>query len=286
MKKEIPFQEGKVIFFKESNFWNDLLERCKRETKAIYIATYNFNFRDKYEKSFYKQLSNLANLGVDVNLLYSKMTYNDEDKLEIEEIFKSFVLCAELTTNHSKLFIADDFAFIGSANFSYGSNNNYESGVIFNDKEIISEIRKFYMEELLEKSEFTNVPEYFDPFDFLPGILKDVKELGKIERKEDLYIDKTKHSIPKLRFLDDLEKDLEKLGYPIPINFDWWHLYTQLYEGNHVPDIIFHNFKSYLHEISSFLVDVTTYINEQYESIGRIELLKRIRIIKESVNDT
>lgn len=151
MRKEIPFQEGKVIFFKESNFWNDLLERCKRETKAIYIATYNFNFRDKYERTFYKQLSNLANSGIDVNLLYSKMTFSDEDKLEIEDIFKNFVLCAELTTNHSKLFITDDFAFIGSANFSFGSNNNYESGVIFSDKEIISELRKFYCEELLEK---------------------------------------------------------------------------------------------------------------------------------------
>jgi hypothetical protein len=27
MIKEIPFQEGKVIFFKESNLWNELLER-------------------------------------------------------------------------------------------------------------------------------------------------------------------------------------------------------------------------------------------------------------------
>jgi phosphatidylserine/phosphatidylglycerophosphate/cardiolipin synthase-like enzyme len=280
MKKEIPFQEGKVIFFKESNFWNYLLERCYGKTKAIYIATYNFNFRDKYERSFYKQLSKLANLGVDVNLLYSKMTFSDEDKLEIEEIFKNFVLCAKLTTNHSKLFIADDFAFIGSANFSFGSNNNYESGVIFSNKEIISEIRRFFVEELLDKSEFTNVPECFDPFDLLPRILSAVEELSKIERKEDLYIDKTRETIPELRYLDDIEKYLEELGYPVPKHFDWYQLYMQLYEEKHVPDIIFRSFKNYLHELSSYLIDVTTYVNEQYESIGRIELLERIRVIK------
>ena len=163
-KKEIPFQEGKVIFFKESNLWNDLLERCKRETKSICIATYNFNFRDKYERTFYKELSNLANLGVDIRLLYAKMTFSEQDKLEIEEIFRSFVLCAELPTNHSKIFIADNFAFIGSANFSFGSNKNYESGVIFSNKEIISEIRSFFGKELLEVSEFKNVPTSFDPF--------------------------------------------------------------------------------------------------------------------------
>ncbi|MED2211213.1 hypothetical protein P4V95_28075 [Bacillus thuringiensis] len=35
MIKEIPFQEGEIILFKEANLWNDLLERCKKETKTI-----------------------------------------------------------------------------------------------------------------------------------------------------------------------------------------------------------------------------------------------------------
>ncbi|MFD4820536.1 phospholipase D-like domain-containing protein [Peribacillus butanolivorans] len=187
MKKEIPLQEGKVVFFKESDFWDDLLARYNKETKAIYIATYNFNF-NKYEKSFYQKLSHLANLGVRVNLLYAKMTYAEEDKLEVEEIFKNFVLCAKLTTNHSKLFITDDFAFIGSANFSFGSNNNYECGVIIDNKEIISDIRKFYCGELLEESEFTNVPECFDPFELLPHILSVVEELSKIEKGRIIHL--------------------------------------------------------------------------------------------------
>lgn len=277
MKKEISFQEGKVILFKESDFWKELLNRCTKETKRIYIATYNFNFRDKYEKSFYMQLSKLANLGVDINLLYAKMTFAEEDKLVIEEIFKHFVLCAELPTNHSKMFITDDFAFIGSANFSFGSNNNYESGVIFTDKNIISELSKFYCEELLDKSEFTNIPECFDPFDFLPSILKAVEAMRKIERREDL----NKGNMPQLRFLDDLEKDLKKLGHPIPAHFDWWSLYWEIHEEKRIPDnLTFYKFKCYLDEISPYLEDVISYINEQYESIGRIELMKKIGVIR------
>jgi len=49
-----------VIFFKESDLWDDWLARCNKETKALYIATYNFNF-NKYEKSFYQKFSHLAN---------------------------------------------------------------------------------------------------------------------------------------------------------------------------------------------------------------------------------
>jgi len=279
MIKEIPFQEGKVIFFKESNLWSDLLEKCKKGTKSIYIATYNFNFRDRYEKTFYRELSKLANLGVDVNLLYAKMNFSNEDKLEIEEIFKNFVLCAELPTNHSKIFIADDFAYIGSANFSFGSNNNYESGVIFSNKEIIKDITKYFCGELLDKSEFTNVPECFDPFDFLPKILNAVEKLNKIEKKEDLYND-TKHEMTELRYLDDLEKNLEALGYPVPAHFDWWQLYMNLYEEKYVPDFVFHGFRKYLHELSPYLVNVTNFIKEQYKSIGRNALLKKIGVIE------
>ncbi|MDR4946508.1 phospholipase D-like domain-containing protein [Neobacillus cucumis] len=277
MKKEIPFQEGKVVFFKESDFWDELLQRCNKETKAIYIATYNFNF-NQYEKSFYQKLSNLANLGVRVNLLYAKMTHADEDTLEVEEIFKNFVLCAKLTSNHSKLFIMDDFAFIGSANFSFGSNNNYECGVIFENREIISELRKFYCSELLEQSEFTNVPECFDPFEFLPGLLSMVEELIEIESMDELY--QKKEAIPELRYLDDIEKYLGKTGYPVPIHFDWFTFYMHLDEEKYVPDIDFSEFKNYLHELFPYLIEVSDYINEQYKTIGRIQLLKQIQVIK------
>ncbi|MCM3361269.1 MULTISPECIES: phospholipase D-like domain-containing protein [Bacillaceae] len=277
MKKEIPFQEGKVVFFKESNFWDDVLQKCNEETKAIYIATYNFNF-NQYEKSFYRKLSHLANLGVRVNLLYAIMSYADEDKLEVEEIFKNFVLCAKLTTNHSKFFITDNFAFIGSANFSFNSNNNYECGVIFNNKEIISDIRKFYS-ELLEESEFTNIPECFDPFEFVPTILSVVEELSVIEKKEELYSDK-REAIPELRYLDNIEKHLIELGYPVPLHFDWFHFYMQLYDEKYVTDIAFSDFKHFLQNLYLYLIDVNDFINEQYKTIGRIELLKKIKVIK------
>lgn len=154
-----------AIDFNDSNFWDELLTRVNRETGTLYIATYNFNF-NQCPRSFYEKLAALANVGVDVRLLYASMTNAIEGNLEVEEVFKNFILCAQLESNHSKLFITDDFAFVGSANFSFGSNRNYESGVIFENKEIVEEIAEYYRSTLLENSKFTNVPDSFDPFVF------------------------------------------------------------------------------------------------------------------------
>lgn len=280
MKKEIPFQDGKVVLFKESNFWNELLERCKKGTKQIHIVTYNFNFRDKYERTFYRELSNLANSGVDVNLLYAIMTFSEEDKLEIEEIFTNFVLCAELKSNHSKLFITDDFAYVGSANFSFSSDKNYECGVVFENKEIIEQIKKDILFELLDKSEFTNVPEVFDPFDFLPRATTAVEKLVQVESIEELISSEVKHYIPELRFLEDLEKNLEVLGYPILVDFNWWRFYENIYEGIPVSNEEFLAFKKYINELCLYLTDVTIFINVQYQTIGRNELMKKAKVIE------
>nr|WP_254611161.1 hypothetical protein [Paenibacillus sp. JMULE4] len=158
-------------------------------------------------------------------------------------------------------------------------SGQYPGASVATPRKFVGRIRKACAVKGAKRvAEFTNVPECFDPFDFLPGILKAVEEMRKIERKEDLI----KGNIPQLRFLDDLEKDLENLGYPVPVQFDWWPLYLQLYEDKRVPDdMTFYSFESYLNKISSYLNDVISFVNEQYENIGRIELMKRIGIIRE-----
>ncbi|MGM1454795.1 hypothetical protein [Bacillus cereus] len=64
------------------------------------------------------------------------------------------------------------------------------------------------------------------------------------------------------------------------MHFDWWKLFMLLDEKKQIPDIMFDKFKDYLHVSSLYLNDVIKYVNEQYENIGRIELLKRIKVIK------
>ncbi|KGR89717.1 hypothetical protein CD30_15665 [Ureibacillus massiliensis 4400831 = CIP 108448 = CCUG 49529] len=279
MREDISFHDGKVVFFKESNFWDELLSRVTRKTGTIYIATYNFNF-NQYPRSFYEKLAGLANVGVDVRLLYATMTNATSDNLEIEEVFKNFVLCAQLEANHSKLFITDDFAFVGSANFSFGSNRNYESGVIFKNKEIVEKIAKYYRSVLLENSEFINVPQSMDPFGFLSGLLSATEDLRKRELEE-LYEEKIREIIPELRFLDDLKKYFNELNYIVPPEYDWFKFYMQLYNEEQVYNVQFEEFKSYLDDAHDYLTHAISFINEQYRTIGRLELLKKAKVIKE-----
>ncbi|HDR6332495.1 TPA: phospholipase D-like domain-containing protein, partial [Bacillus thuringiensis] len=107
-----------------------------------------------------------------------------------------------------------------------------------------------------------------------------VEELSKVEKKESLYIASNIENIAQLRYLDSLENNLKELGFPIPIHFDWWQLLWELDEKKPIPDITFNNFKNYLYTLSQYLNTVIEYVKEQYESIGRLELLKRIKVIK------
>lgn len=261
MLEEISFNDGKIVFFKESNFWQDLLSKVTNQTDTIYIATYNFNF-NQYARSFYEKLANLANSGVDVRLVYSVMTNANGDNLEVEEIFKNFVLCAQLESNHSKLFITDDFAFIGSANFSFGSNNNYESGVIFENKEIIQQIAMYYRSVLLNESEFVNVPHSLDPFNFLPRLLSTTEALrGK--NLAELYESKTRELIPEFRYLDDLKKYFIKLNYTVPPEYNWYKFYMQLHDEEFIYSYEFEEFKKYVEESHRYLTNALTFINGQ-----------------------
>ena len=42
--------------------------------------------------------------------------------------------------NHVKIISTENICYIGSQNFSYGSTNNHEAGIILRDKKIISEV--------------------------------------------------------------------------------------------------------------------------------------------------
>lgn len=277
MREDISFHDGKIVFFKESNFWDELLSRVTEKTGTIYIATYNFNF-NQYPRSFYEKLAKLAEIGVDVRLLYANMTNTTNTNLEIEEIFENFVLCAQLESNHSKLFITEDFAFVGSANFSFGSNKNYESGVIFDNKEIVEEIAAYYRSVLLENSTFINIPQSGDPFVFLSKLLSATEELRKRELEE-MYEEEIREIIPEFRFLDDLEKYFIELDYVAPPKYDWYTLVMQLYEKEQVHKDQFEEFQRYLDNAHEFLTHAILFIDEQYRTIGRLELLKKAKVI-------
>ncbi|MFF8775593.1 hypothetical protein, partial [Kitasatospora sp. NPDC015120] len=67
------------------------------------------------------------------------------------------------------------------------------------------------------------------------------------------------------------------IGYPIPITFNWFDLYMDIYDKEVVSDNTIGEFKNYLLKLAEYLTDVISYVNEQYQSIGRYELLKKLK---------
>lgn len=166
MKKEIIINEDiSCCLFQQENLQEEILNEVEKNndlTKSLDIITYNFNFQDRREQSFYKKLINLANLGINVRLLYSKKTESSfQAAKDIEEEFYKMIPIFFLEKNHSKIIFNDDITFLGSANFSLGSNSNFEVGTIIKDREVIKKIKKEFIDTLFMEANLENESIYF-----------------------------------------------------------------------------------------------------------------------------
>ncbi|WFA09594.1 phospholipase D-like domain-containing protein [Tissierella sp. Yu-01] len=281
MYKEIDIgNDNSLILFYRENFWDKLIPTYFNNSRNIDVITYNFNFSHKEEKSFYNKLKELADKGVEIRLLYSKMTYSKTEELEIEEIFKGFVLCAELPENHAKIFVSDNVAFMGSANFSLGSNNNYESGILIRDTNIIKKIRREFVGELLEMSEFKNVPERWDdPFHHILGLKNCIDAIYCLmDNKENFYIDKNRELIPQLRAWSYIEKIALKLGITFRHHFDWEEFYYKIYDNCYIEEQDYYLFKDYIIKFRDVIENLADYFVESYEEKGRLTTLNELNI--------
>ncbi|WP_228483147.1 phospholipase D-like domain-containing protein, partial [Pseudomonas aeruginosa] len=54
--------------------------------------------------------------------------------------------------NHAKIIMTENIAYIGSQNFSDESRNNFESGIIIRDSDVIMQIREQMVKEILDAS--------------------------------------------------------------------------------------------------------------------------------------
>jgi hypothetical protein len=279
MYKEINIgNNNSLVLFHQENFWEKIIPDCFSKSDSIDVITCNFNFINKEEQSFYKKLRDLANKGVNIRLLYAKMTDAPSDKPEIEEIFKNFVLCAELPQNNSKMFLSNEVAFIGSANFSLESNKNYESGVIIRDTNTIKNIRRDFVGTLLDLSEFTNIPGIGnDPDYFISSLKKDVDNICSfMNDRSNLYIDKNREVIPQLRYWDYVKATAIKVGVKFEHEFDWEEFYYKLYKGITIEDNDYVAFKDYIIEFKQVLKELSNVLIKSYEENGRLITLESL----------
>src|SRR5690606_12445000 len=136
---------------KEDDLWNKILPKGLNDTSWVDIATYNFNFVDQFNNTFYNKLRELSNTGVQIRLVYAK----EKDGIEmLDDFVVNSVAIFKNPHNHSKILLTENLGYVGSSNFSFGSNNNYEAGVLIRDRKLIKELKSKLFINLFKDGEW------------------------------------------------------------------------------------------------------------------------------------
>ncbi|MEK4710746.1 phospholipase D-like domain-containing protein [Bacillus sp. FSL R10-2780] len=244
-----------------------------KDTKHIYISTYNFNFEDKGPDSPYDLLKKAAKEGVMVTLVYA-CEHKDIFTPDIE--FKKLIKCIQLNennlVNHSKIIILDSVGYIGSANFSKSSDFNFECGTILYDRADIKNLKNLFKKVLIaEKKEKYNREklglEIIDEIEFQSIELYDLIEAKKFDKNS--YVNcinkivESNHSV-----LKDI--------YGIVFEEDYINYLKEIKDQLNTVVKLSDNDKDELKEILSKIIDTCSIATDQIysfaESIGMIKL--------------
>lgn len=117
----------------------DNLKNLKEETK-VYIVT---NIPQRYKIYYSEQARQKAKMNIEVYM--RKLLPSNFDSQIIP--FFNF-------NNHAKIIVTDSIAYVGSANYSDESQDNYESGILSKDKEFILFLRNDVFPTLIADSEY------------------------------------------------------------------------------------------------------------------------------------
>lgn len=275
MYKEIDLgNKNKIVFFHDINFWDNLLTKVAQESSFLDIVTYNFKFQHQGENSFYNKLLSLAEQGIYIRLMYAPEASDDSN---FDEVFSNDILCVSVPHNHSKIFLTDKIAYIGSANFSFGSNFNYECGFLTENEEIIKKIQ----DEIINRGvwdisglEINSIPDFFDPLSKCEKIINYVGEAIVYVQRCEVGIDDICFNYTHLMDLYNalnrsiMPCDFEKLE-DYYLDFKDWEQSANYY-GNYEEYIL--AFQKLLNSLQEYLILLKSQIKNVYKRYGKYNI--------------
>lgn len=186
MFKERAFSNGKFVCSKEEFCYKEVVEDFTH-AKRIGIITYNISTKDKdFLLKQLEQVDSECKIEIITNIpnrfetYYNSRlghTYKEKARTNINTYLKKLNpenYDVKIETyfnfdNHMKIIVTDNVAYIGSANYSNESENNFEAGTITKDKEFIKYLFKEFFEEIKEES----TPYYYNEYSELKiGLLR------------------------------------------------------------------------------------------------------------------
>lgn len=196
--KKIKIKDNVEVLLSQNEFGYDTVLNDFENTNRISIVTFNISNENI---QLINRLKNLENVQIQIvtNIpsRFEKYYYHKDDKykknaskrinkyLEIlnPNSFKSDTSVYFNFRNHSKIMVTDNYAYIGSANFSNESSKNLESGILISDSNLIKQVHNEFVSEIIAQSN-----EYFGQ-DILDDFMVLVdKFLAEIECFDELYL--------------------------------------------------------------------------------------------------
>ena len=196
--KKIAITNNVEIILSQNEFGYDTILNDFASTKRISIVTFNISNENIELISKLKQLEDVQiQIVTNIPSRFGQYYYHKDDKYKKDaskrinkyldsldpKTFKSDTSVYFNFKNHSKIMATDNYAYIGSANFSSESSNNFESGVLISDSNIVNQIHSEFVSEIIAQSN-----EYFGQNTLDDFILLVDEFLTEIERFDELYL--------------------------------------------------------------------------------------------------
>ncbi|MEK4563762.1 phospholipase D-like domain-containing protein [Alkalihalobacillus sp. FSL R5-0424] len=192
MRKEINLKNARLVMTRDELGFSEIINDFKT-AKYIYILTYNISKFDDFLLDKLQNTSDSTEIKIFTNIpnrfesYFAKSHANQAEKLiniYLEKLdpvkFNNQLSTYFAFGNHSKIIMTNNIAYIGSANYSKESANNFETGVIVEDSHTINEIKDLINEVVKPHSE-----DYYE-FETLPLLLliRTVEEFSTYLKEE------------------------------------------------------------------------------------------------------
>lgn len=150
----------------------NFLRKAKPECEVTIVT----NVPGRFERYYNERAREMARGKIEK---YTKVLNPDNYEFKVSIYYN--------TLNHAKFISTENIAYMGSQNFSDESKNNYESGILFTNKNLIQELWEGYQENLLTESlnyHNTNIDKKLLKLMLQTGLLLNIKD----EIQEEFYI--------------------------------------------------------------------------------------------------
>jgi hypothetical protein len=179
----------KFVLSKDEIGYNEVLNDFDNSNE-IFILTFNISANGDNLISRLKELDSEIRVHIVTNIPQRYGSYYGDSarnrarqniKIYLNKLspktFEAQIMPFFNFNNHAKIITTDNIAYIGSANFSDESLNNFESGIIVKDRNFIQFLKKEVFPELIAFSEPYFEDEYMELKIFVPSIFSRLSNL-------------------------------------------------------------------------------------------------------------